>query len=69
MRYVSPYYRPFFEAKDRFIRKHINLAVRRCRSDEDPSTGIDYMVHREEKAARKARREPVFDKQIMVDEV
>ncbi|KAJ5197412.1 hypothetical protein N7449_007891 [Penicillium cf. viridicatum] len=68
VRYVSPYYRPFFQAKDRFIRKHINLAMRRYRNDEEPSTGIDYMVYREEKAARKARRQPVFDKQIMIDE-
>lgn len=69
VRYISPYYRPFFQAKDRFIRKHINLAVRRYRNDEEPSTGIDYMVYREEKAARKAYRQPMFDKQIMIDEV
>jgi cytochrome P450 len=68
-RYVSPYYRPFFEAKDRFIRKHIDLAVHRRRNNEDAKTGIDHMVYREAKAAQKARREPVFAKQIMIDEV
>lgn len=68
-RYMSPYYRPFFEAKDRFIRKHIDLAVQRCQNNEDATTGIDHMVYREEKAAQKARRKPVFGKQIMIDEV
>lgn len=68
-RYVSPHYRPFFEAKDRFIRKHIDLAVKRRINNEDAKTGIDHMVYREAKAAQKARREPVFAKQIMIDEV
>ncbi|KAJ5443756.1 uncharacterized protein N7458_007628 [Penicillium daleae] len=67
-RYMSPYYRPFFEAKDRFIRKHIDLAIRRHYNDQDPTTGIDHMVYREAKAARKADREPLFGKQIMIDE-
>lgn len=68
-RYVSSYYRPFFEAKDNFIRKHIDLAVHRWRKNEDATTGIDHMVYREAKAAHKAQREPVFGKQIMIDEV
>jgi len=67
---MPPCYRPFFWAKDRFIRKHIDLAVQRRCNDEDATTGgIDHIVYREAKAARKVDREPLFGKQIMVDEV
>lgn len=68
-RYMSPYYRKFFVGKDRFIRKHINLALQRFSNDEEAKTGIDYMVYREQKAARKADRQPMYGKQIMIDEV
>ncbi|GLA34903.1 hypothetical protein AnigIFM63309_009086 [Aspergillus niger] len=67
-RYMSPYYRKFFVGKDRFIRKHINLALQRFGNDEEAKTGIDYMVYREQKAARKADRQPMYGKQIMIDE-
>ncbi|KAI0595296.1 cytochrome P450 [Biscogniauxia sp. FL1348] len=66
--YVSPYYRHFFIAKDHFIRKHITLAVQRLRNGEEAKTGIDHMIYREQKAALKADRQPVFGKQIMIDE-
>lgn len=68
-RYVSPYYRRFFVAKDNFIRRHIDLAVHRSRNDEEAKTGIDHMVYREQQAAQKANRQPVHGKQIMIDEV
>ncbi|KAI1380700.1 cytochrome P450 [Hypoxylon crocopeplum] len=67
-RYGSPHYRKFFEAKDGFIRKHIDLGLERLRNEVEAKTGLDYMVYREQKAARKTGREPVWGKQIMVDE-
>ncbi|PYI09471.1 cytochrome P450 [Aspergillus sclerotiicarbonarius CBS 121057] len=67
-RYMSPHYRKFFVGKNHFIRKHIDLALQRCGNEEEAKTGIDYMVYREQKAARKADRQPVFGKQIMIDE-
>lgn len=69
MRYVSPYYRKALIAKDSFIRSHIDTAVRRLRGGEAPSTGMDYMIMREAKLARKSGRSNVFGKQIMIDEV
>lgn len=68
-RYMSPHYRNFFIAKDNFIRKHIDLALQRSRQEEEAKTGIDRMVYREEKAAVKMGRQPIYGKQIMIDEV
>ncbi|KEY70887.1 hypothetical protein S7711_00731 [Stachybotrys chartarum IBT 7711] len=67
-RYGSPYYRHFFVEKDRFIRKHIDTAIDRLTGGKEAETGMDQMVYREHKAARKAGRRPVFDQQIMIDE-
>ncbi|KAK3384720.1 cytochrome P450 [Lasiosphaeria ovina] len=67
-RCVALRFRRFFAAKDVFIRRHFDVAVQRSRHGEQPRTGIDYMVYREEKAAFKAGRAPLVGKQIMIDE-
>jgi len=71
VRYVSPHYRPFFEAKDRFIRDYINLAVRRLTtgSQDDLKSGLDFMVYREQMSAQKKKQPSIIGKQTMVDEV
>ena len=67
--HVIPRYRKFFAAKQSFIRSRIDTAVKRLRQGEEAKTGIDYMVFREEKAASKAGRQPLYEDQRMVDEV
>ncbi|PYH66912.1 cytochrome P450 [Aspergillus vadensis CBS 113365] len=67
-RNISPSYRKFFVGKDRFIRQHINLALHRFSNEEQPKAGIDYMIYREHKAAREFDRQPMYGKQIMIDE-
>lgn len=68
-RYCSPYYRRFFENKDKVLRKHIENGVERFQQNKDPENGVDHMVYREFKLSRKAGRPTVFGKQIMIDEV
>ena len=68
-KHIIPRYRKFFAAKQNFIRRRFDIAVKRLRQGEKAKTGIDYMVAREEKAAIKAGRRPLYGDQIMVDEV
>lgn len=67
--HIIPRYRKFFAAKQSLIRSRINIAIKRLRQGEEAKTGIDHMVYREEKAAIKAGRQPLYEDQIMVDEV
>ena len=68
-KHVVPRYRKFFAAKQSVIRHRIDAAVKRLRQGEKAKNGIDYMVYREDKAAIKAGRQPLYGDQIMVDEV
>ncbi|KAI1132294.1 cytochrome P450 [Nemania abortiva] len=67
-KYVSPFYRKYLASKDVFIRRHIDTAVGRLRNGQAPKTGVDYMIMREDKLARKAGRTNVLGKQIVIDE-
>ncbi|KAL8791271.1 MAG: hypothetical protein Q9213_000228 [Squamulea squamosa] len=66
--HIIPRYRKFFAAKQSFIRSRIDIAIKRLRQGQEAKTGIDYMVFREEKAAIKAGRQPLYGDQIMLDE-
>ena len=68
-KHILPRYRKFFAAKQDIIRRGIDVAIKRLRQGEEAKTGIDYMVYREEKAASKVGRRPLYEDQIMVDEV
>lgn len=68
-RHGSPHYRRFFENKDEVLQKHINTSVDRFQRNKDPESGVDHMVYREFKMSRKAGRQTMFGKQIMIDEV
>lgn len=67
--YIIPRYRKFFAATRSVIRRRIDIAIKRLHQGEEAKTGIDHMVYREEKAAIKAGRQPLYEDQIMVDEV
>ncbi|KAK4235421.1 cytochrome P450 [Achaetomium macrosporum] len=68
VRYVSPHYRPYFNAKDGFIRNYITLALKRLNNNEELKSGLDFMVSREQKGAAKAKKPSIIGKQTMVDE-
>ncbi|RYP09689.1 hypothetical protein DL764_001115 [Monosporascus ibericus] len=61
-------HRTFFASKDEFISRRIQQSTQRVNKDE-VKTGLDHMVMREVRAAQKAGRQPVFGRQIMIDEV
>ena len=54
------HYKKLFAAKQDYIHKRIDVAIERLRLGEKPKAGIDYMVYREHKAARKKGRRPVY---------
>ncbi|KAH9895523.1 cytochrome P450 [Xylariomycetidae sp. FL2044] len=68
LRWGTPYYRKLFSYKDAFIKKHIQLGIQRSLNNGEAQNGIDSMVLREQKAARKAGRPTILGKHIMVDE-
>lgn len=69
LRWGTPYCRALFRYKDEFIRKSIDLGVKRSLDNEGPKSGVDMMVLREQKAARKQNRPTVLGKNIFIDEV
>lgn len=68
-KYCTKYYRRLFAVKQSFMRRRFDEAVDRMRNGKAPINAIDHMVIREDKAAKKAKREPKYNDQIMVDEV
>ncbi|KAI1854203.1 hypothetical protein JX266_001344 [Neoarthrinium moseri] len=68
LRWGTSHCRKLFSYKDSFIRRHIDIGVKRSIHDEEAKTGIDSMVFREQKAAMKAGRPTVLGKSIFVDE-
>ncbi len=70
-RYISPRSRKHMSRKEVDIRHLITRAVQRTRERDEAkiTSGLDYMVWREEKAADKTGRKPKYNEQIMVDEV
>ncbi|KAK4209798.1 cytochrome P450 [Rhypophila decipiens] len=70
-RYVNPSFGHFFRAKDRFLGRILDLSMTRLGEEKKPSSGVDYMVAREDKAAQRAGRKPLVGglRQTMIDEV
>lgn len=70
-RYIISSTRKYFSDRERAVRQLISKSVTRIQgTDKDGlRSGLDHMVWREDKAASKALRKPVYNKQIMVDEV
>lgn len=69
LRWGTPYYRALFRYKDAFLRNYIDLGVKRSLQNEGPKSGVDLMVLREQKAARKQNRPTILGKNIIIDEV
>ncbi|KAM7192062.1 cytochrome P450 [Naviculisporaceae sp. PSN 640] len=70
-RYLNPSFRHFFQAKDKFLGRILDLSFRRLRDGKSSRSGVDHMVQKEDKAAQKAGRKPLAGgvRQTIIDEV